>query len=366
MKRHAVEVLFRRKLWLVLPLLLIVPPSIAYALRQVPKQWLVTASVWVDQDKSLYTDDRLGYAPAVNQADLLNNFIRTRSFAESVLSKTPVASELSDPRTADRLLSDFPKHVHASASSTAFIGVTVVTLDRDLSLQIMQGTLDQFQQVLTTQVASQSQTEVSLASQNLADAEATLNRSQQALAQYLAAHPELVAKSTVGSSVSILDQDPQLAKLSQQVSIDQGAYSAAQQRVRDASQSAATGQHGVRYTFMVVDQPKAPLSPVKISLVSRMKVPAIGLVLGLLCAVGMGVCFVLVNHRVLGTYDLERVMTAPVLGELPALRGTRWRWMRRLNRVGRPGWSLQRRPKDVVRMRLTLPARVEPAERGTL
>src|SRR5581483_8868170 len=352
MKRHAAEVLFRRKLWLVLPLLVIVPLSLVYALRHVPKQWLVTASVWVDQDKTLYSDERLGYTPAVNQSDLLNNFVRTRSFAQTVLSKTSVAPELNDPRAADRLIAEFPSHVHASANSSAFIGVTVTTPDRDLSVQMMQATLDQFQQVLTTQLATQSQTEMSLASQNLSDTEAQLNRSQQALAQYLAAHPELVAKSTSGSGPSILDQDPQLAKLTQQVSIDQGVYGAAQQRVRDVSQAAVTGQHGLRYTFMVVDQPTAPLNPVKTSLMSRMKIPAIGTVLALLCAVGLGVWFVLANHRMLGRFDLERVVAAPVLGELPTLRGPRWGWIRRLNRTGQPGWWLQRRPADLVRLRL--------------
>lgn len=366
MKRHAAEVLFRRKLWLVLPLLLIVPASVVYALRHVPKQWLVTASVWVDQDKTLYSDERLGYSPAVNQSDLLNNFTRTRSFAQAVLAKTSVAPELKDPRTADRLISEFPSHVHASASSSVFIGLAVTTPDRDLSFQMMQATLDQFQQVLTTQLATQSQTEISLATQNLSDTDATLNQSQQALAQYLAAHPELVAKSANGSGQAILNQDPQLAKLTQQVSIDQGVYGAAQQRLRDASQAAVTSQHGLRYTFIVVDQPKAPLNAVKPSLMSRMKVPAIGVVLALLCAVGLGVWFVLVNHRLLGAYDVERMVGTPVLGELPTLRGARWRWMRRLNRVGRPGWWPQRRPADLVRLRLTLPARAEPAERGTL
>src|SRR5579885_2958549 len=127
MKRHAAEVLFRRKLWLVLPLLLIVPLSFVYVLRHVPKQWLVTASVWVDQDKTLYTDERLGYSPAVNQSDLLNNFIRTRSFAQTVLAKTSVAPELNDPRTAERLITEFPSHVHASATSSVFIAITVTT-----------------------------------------------------------------------------------------------------------------------------------------------------------------------------------------------------------------------------------------------
>lgn len=367
MKRHVAEVLFRRKLWLLLPLLVIVPLSVAYALRRAPKQWQVTASVWVDEDKQLYSNDRLGYTPAVNQSELLNNFVRTRSFAQSVLAKTSVASQLNDPRTADRLTSEFPKHVHASATSTVFINVTVLTPDRDLSMQIMQATLDQFQQVLTSQLATQNQTAVSLASQSLSDADAELNQSQQALAQYLAAHPELATKSAGSSDqIALRDQDPQLARLSQQVGIDQDAYAAAQQRLRDASQAATSGQQGLRYTFTVVDRPQPPLSPLQTSLMSRVKVPAIGTVLALLLSVGLGVWFALTNRRMLGTFDIERVVQAPVLGELPTLRGGRWRWMRRLNGRGRLSWWLQRRPADRVRMRLTLPARTEPAERGTL
>src|SRR6266540_6748066 len=99
MKQRATEVLFSHKLLLLLPLLVIVPLTILIALRPKAQHWQAFATIWVDQYKPLYQDDRLGYTPATNQARLLDNFIHTRAFAVGVLQHTQLASMLSNPAT---------------------------------------------------------------------------------------------------------------------------------------------------------------------------------------------------------------------------------------------------------------------------
>lgn len=365
MRHHAAAVLFGSKLLLLLPLLIILPITTAFALRPITQQWQTTANVWVDPYKQLYSADNLGYTPALSQADLLNNFIRTRSFAQAVLEKTSIASQLRDPGAADKLERELPLHVHASPSSNSFITVGAIATDRELSLQILQACLAQFQQILAKRVDTQNQTAIDVYQADVADSQSTLSKAQQALAAYLADHPD-AARRTQDSDVSAVNRDPTLARLFDQVNAAQGLYAANQQKYQSAVQSAGAGHVGQSFTFSVIDPPRLPVAPTHASRLSRLKLPLIGGVLGLLLSAGVGLALVLTNQRVLGAYDVTPALSVPVLAEIPRLRANTWRWQRKQFIRRWFSWRWERKPRDVVRLRLALPARASAPERGTV
>src|SRR3712207_6201352 len=104
MRERAVEVLFKHKLLIFLPVLVIVPLSVMVAARPRPQNWQAFATIWIDQYKPLYSDERLLYTPAANTAQLIRNFLGTYSFASQVIESTSLAPMLEQPASRQEAL----------------------------------------------------------------------------------------------------------------------------------------------------------------------------------------------------------------------------------------------------------------------
>jgi len=341
MKQRALEILFKKKFLLLLPFLIIMPLAAVVATRPQPRQWQSLTGVWVDQYKPLYADDRLGYTPAINQAALLNDFVHTRSFARSMIEKTSLAPQLADPRTADEQVRRVQKAVLAVPSSNSFITIAVTMDDPDLVYATAQAVVSNFEDELRRQNEIQSSKTIDLYRQSVTSAEATLTKSQNELADYIAAHPEFSQKAPE-ETVSATQRDPMLGRLIAQVTHDQEAYTSLQQRYVDSQSSAAAGRVGLPFTFQVVDQPVPPLTALQRSRMSLLKLPAIGVVLALMLSCVIAVVLVLSNRAVQSAGDITVPLGIPVLGEIPVLRRSR-RWWRRS-------------PRNAVRLRMGGPA----------
>lgn len=343
MGQRAVEIIFKHKLLIVLPLLIIMPIMIAIALRPQQKQWWVYTTVWVNQNNALYTDGRLGYTPAANQAALLTDFIRTRSFAGDVLQQTQLAPLLQNPKSEASVDTLFWKSVKAYALSNDFLQIGVTMPDPNLAYKTAQAVNAQFQKKLQTGLDAQTKATLSFYSQVLASTQDALTKAQAQLAGYVAQHPELAAAAKGGSISSLSASDGNLALLTQQVSNDQQGYDNARQNYIGAEQAAAARGEAQPFEFTIVDQPVPPLGPIVSSRLTLLKMPAIGLALGLILAAAIATLLVLTNRAVLDSSDIEAGFDMPVLGEVPEL-----------DRQGRFG---RRRHRDAVRLRLAGPAR---------
>jgi capsular polysaccharide biosynthesis protein len=341
MKQRAVEVLFKHKLLILLPALIIVPLSIALALRPRPAEWQAFSTVWVDQYKPLYQDERLGWTPANNQAQLLNNFIHTRTFAVQVLSNTSLAPMLEDPATEADAVHLFWRSASAWPTSNSFVTILVAMHDPDLAYETLQSLVDVYQRTLQERTTTQSQVAVTFQAEGVKQAEAALAKSRAELSAYLAAHPELASRRP-DSGLLLTYQDPALARLSSQVDYDEDTYRTERRRYDQLQSLAGAGVEGQHLAFSVVDEPQRPLAPLRPSRLSLLKLPVVGLVLGTMLSSAVALALVLTNRAVQGPFDIQRQLGVPVIGEIPELRRRRWPW--------------QRVPRHAVRMRLAAPA----------
>lgn len=345
MKQRAAETLFKHKLLILLPLMIILPLTVMIALRPKPVQWQSYATVWVDLYRPLYQDDRLTYAPAASQSQLLNDFLRTRSFALGVVQDTRLAGQVTGPDSEDRAVRTIWRSVKVWPSSTNFINIVVTTSDPELAPEIGQSLLKHFQDVLKARMEVQSKAALALYADKLQKDEQQLQKSRNELAAYLAANPQLATRRP-DSAISPESQDVNLARLTSQVTTDTQSYNATRQRFEDLKVGSAAGIEGQQLAFNVVDAPQQPRRPLGSSRMGLVKLPMIGMLMGLMLGSAIAVLLVVTNRSVLSTHDIRSSLSLPVLGEIPELRRRRWPW--------------QRSPRHAVRIRLTAPARRVP------
>jgi capsular polysaccharide biosynthesis protein len=343
MRQRATEILFKHKLMILLPVIIIVPLTIWIAAQPKTPRWQSTAVVWIDQYQPLWRDERLGHTPATNQAALFNDFVRTRGFAREVIQQTDLAPLLDDPLTEETVIDRYRRSVFAYPTSNVFITISVVMADPELTYQIATASVTSFQEALRRQFEKQSQEAAALDLEKVTQAEAELSKARRELAAYLAARPEL---SRPDSGIDASLRDPQLGRLRYQLTQAEAAYSAAQAKYDALMTQTAAGLKGQEFTFTIVDSPERPIEPIRERLLARIKLPAVGLVLSLMLSSGIAVLLVITNRAVLGAYDVENVLALPVLGEVPELRRRRF-------------W--QRAPRDAVRLRLASPGHIAPA-----
>jgi capsular polysaccharide biosynthesis protein len=343
MRQRATEILFKHKLMILLPLIVIMPLTIWIAAQPSVPKWQSTAVVWIDQYQPLYREDRLGYTPAVNQSALFNDFVRTRGFAREVLQQTDLAPLLDDPTTEEAIINRFRRTVFAFPTSNTFITIVTTMEDPELAYQIGQASVSSFQNALREQLEKQSQEAAALDFENLTKAEAELSKARRDLASYLAAHPEL-NRSDGGLDPSL--RDAQLGRLRYQLTQAEAAYGSAQSKYDALVAQGSAGLKGQEFTFTVIDEPEVPLEPIREGRMALIKLPAVGFVLGLMLSSGIAVLLVITNRAVLGAYDVPGALALPVLGEVPELRRRR-------------PW--QRASRDAVRLRLASPGHIAPA-----
>src|SRR5215207_8100114 len=127
MRYRAVEILFRYKLLILLPVVVITMIAAAAAARPQPVTWQTYTRIWVDQYKLLYQDDRLGFTPASSQAALFNDYLGTRTFALGVAQETRLAALLEKPDGDLEAMYEVWNSVRVWATSNNFITVQVTT-----------------------------------------------------------------------------------------------------------------------------------------------------------------------------------------------------------------------------------------------
>jgi uncharacterized protein involved in exopolysaccharide biosynthesis len=347
MWQRSVEILFKHKFLLLLPFVVIMPMMIALALQPQPKRWSTSATIWVDQYRPLYVDDRLGYSPANSMSQLFNNFLRSRSFARSVLKQTQYAPYLDTPIGEEAALADLWSGVRVYPSSNTFIRLTATMRDPEVAVTVARTVLQEFQTELRKRRETQTNTALGFYQEALNKAQKDLEKARLELVVYLAAHPELFERTPEGLQPSaIREQDSNYTRLNSQTQFAEASYSEARKRYEDLQTSAAAGFEGQELSFVVVDQPEQPLRPFTERRLSLLKLPLIGLVLGLILSAAIATILIITNRAVLGVRDLRSAFALPVLAEIPELRRKRWLW--------------QRRPYDAVRMKLVGPARSAP------
>jgi uncharacterized protein involved in exopolysaccharide biosynthesis len=343
MLQRALEIIFRSKLVILLPMLIVLPITVALALWPQRPQWRAISTVWVDPYKPLALDDRLGLTPALNQSALLQDFLHTHSFVKTVLDQSPLKAQIDDPRTADRAEQVFLRSVKVAPTSNAFFTITVNTEDPALTDAIARNINSTFQDMLQKRLQTQSDTAGKLYGDSLAQSQDALTKSEAQLAAYLAQRPDLAsAAAGGGSGLPLSLRDGNLALLLQQVTADQQSYNTARQRFVDLQWSVATSEDAQPFAFTVVDPPQFPVAPVHTSRLLLLRLPAVGLTVGLMLGGAVAALLVLTNHTIMDSHDVQTYLGVPVIGSVSELGGG--------------GWLASRRRRRSVRLQLASPA----------
>jgi uncharacterized protein involved in exopolysaccharide biosynthesis len=220
-----VETLFRHRLLLTVPMLLLVVLCAGWVLVQ-PPTYASTVRLWVERQQLVSNPNDNPYiTPAQEQTNVLVELLNTKYFCLKVGRRSPLAKVMSDPGATQpgigqRLLSTVGL---ASSSGSALSGPALddavfFTLSRqtlvypagpqiititfsggspELSAQVTQAIADQFVDEKLASQRVQSDAAIDFYSGQVKQAQAELSAADAALDQYVAAHPEQRAANAV-------------------------------------------------------------------------------------------------------------------------------------------------------------------------
>jgi hypothetical protein len=155
-------------------------------------------------------------------------------------------------------------------------------------------------------------------------------------------HPN-IALSSNDSGLPLTIRDRDFGALVEQVTLDQESYNSARRDYMAVQQKSAASRDAQPFTFSVVDQPQRPIAPVKPKILDLVKLPVIGLLLGLMLSAGVATLLIYTDHTIRNPQDIETALGTPVLSVITDL--------------GRSRWAIGRRRADDLRLQVATPAR---------
>jgi len=319
-KRY-LEVCFAHKRLLMAPLLAALIGTAAYIFVQ-PPSYLSSATLWVNGN-GVGTQ-----SAAQTQADIVNQYLKTNSFAVSVAQNSPLGGYLDThgSGTTSRIEGLFGGGGTESKASAdtirLYLGahVTLTPLGpSELTLvvnaptpQVANGTaLALISQLTNAEISARTtaiQAQLALYKSQLADQAKELSTDLDAVRAYLAAHPSLANNSTASST------DAQLAILQDKAAQDRANYSALLAQIDKTNSDLALARQS--QPFRVVDAPKLPSS---VSLFARQELLAIaaGMLAGMLAVVGTGALLVRMDTTIHSQDEVQTMIGLPVIGSTP-------------------------------------------------
>jgi uncharacterized protein involved in exopolysaccharide biosynthesis len=337
MERY-VETFFRFK-WLFLFVLVVVPLLGAfYAFESQLVLFTSTGTVWAEKPAYLTiasTDWSQWDTPAQNQANNVQEFLQTNSFALDVLNQTDLRANLTTPLATQVTLAKLRRSVSVSPVGTHLLAISYSDQQPRAAQQVVQAIIDTFNKEVLSSADSQNSVALAFYQKQLADATTQANDATAALRSYLTAHPELtngsagppVQVSQLVANASFAAQNPELVKLIQ----DQTAAAAEQTKFQNSvdqiefSQSSAAV--GTAQSFRIMDAPVVP----KTAQTSKKKllVPIGISVVAALLFVGGGVILLTLLDSTLRTARVAgQRLAVPVFVAVPLLKERR-SWFRR-------------------------------------
>ncbi len=236
------ETFYRHRLILVAPVALVFLISVSVVYLQ-PRAYDATAKLWVDKDLLGTTAvDTSFSAPADTQVAVLQELLKTRSFAVKVAARGQLVATLLSRRAAaagdpvsqlsnavqgksvsngpltkeqqdDLVFAAITVAAKADSSGPNIVTVTYRDADPDVAAAMAQGIVDQFIVDLLSNQRAQASTAADFYTGQVKTAEVDLSAKDAAVYNYLSAHPELqLATAIPDLTVSQLRRDDDLAR----------------------------------------------------------------------------------------------------------------------------------------------------------
>ncbi len=321
--RRVFESIFGHRLLLAIPLVAAIAGTGAFMIVQ-PPAYASSATIWANGG-GVGTQ-----SPAQSQADVINQYLKTESFAVAVAQAGPLAAYLDGHPSETQGFS--PRSLIGGRSAGAPSGeavraylaahVTITTLGpSELSIsftgptpQVARGTADALlAQLAAGELAAKiaaTQTQLQLYQTELQQDSAVLSADLAAVRSYLAAHPGL------GSGTSAAATDPQLALLQDRANVDQQTYVQLLAKIQQTESDLALAQQPKLQPFRVVDAPQTPSSR---SLFGKQQLLALaaGLLAGLLAVAGIAALLVRLDTTIHSATEVETMLGLQAIGSTP-------------------------------------------------
>ncbi len=321
--RRLLEISFAHKYLLLAPLVAALIGTAGYVLIQ-PASYQSSATLWV-------TGGGVGTESAAQaQADIVNQFLKTNSFAMTVAENGPLGGYLNTHGSS--LTSQIKGLVGGLGSAQKASPVAIqqylaahVTVTQlgpaELSLivsgptpAVAKGTANALiTQLMASEIAVRTapdQTQVALYESQLADQSAALTADLAAVRAYLVAHPNLVSSPAAASI------DSQLAILKDRATVAGQTYVQLLAKIDQAQSDLALAREPNLAPFSVVDSPQTPSSQ---SFLGKQQLIAVaaGLLAGFLVLAGMAALLVRLDSTIHTPDDVQRMVGLPVIGTTP-------------------------------------------------
>lgn len=308
MSQKVLDVLFRHKFLIILPLVILTLAGAAASLSRQTDEYSASAHVWTQRTPLL--SSRLGgqgssfTTPAAHQARVLNDLLRLDSFRQSVADRVGGLEGLS-PLLQRRAVRE--------GTAVFASGENVMTIrhrgeDPLLAQSIVQAIIDTYSETFQSGVIDEAEAAATFYETRLEEASIALDESEQALASY---------QETL-SPVAAIDSDPELAALQADARQAQRGYDEQLGRLEDIYLQRDAALEGRDLSFQVMDPPNLPSSPLPTPRKDLLMLPALGMLLGV--SASGAVLFALTrlddSIRLPGE---ARQLGAPVLAVVPEL-----------------------------------------------
>jgi uncharacterized protein involved in exopolysaccharide biosynthesis len=331
------ETFYRHRLILVAPVALVLLISVSVVYFQ-PRAYDATAKLWVDKDLLGTTAvDTSFTAPADTQVAVLQELLKTRSFAVKVAAKGPLVATLLSRRAAaandpvsqlsnavqgrstsngpltpeqqdDLVFSTISVAATAVSSGPNIITVTFRDADPDVAAAVAQGIVDQFIVELLSDQRAQATTAADFYTGQVKTAAVDLSAKDAAVYNYLSAHPEQqLATAIPDLTVSQLRRDDDLART---------RYESMLAKLDSANLQAQLANDPTPSGLRVIDPALSPRKPVSRT-TQLIEAGGAGLISGLglmlLCLVVLTLADTSLRHSA----EVETMTGLTVAGDIP-------------------------------------------------
>jgi uncharacterized protein involved in exopolysaccharide biosynthesis len=325
-KRY-LEIGFAHKLLLLAPMVAALIGTAAFVLLQ-PAAYQSSATIWVN-------GGGVGsQSAAAAQSDIVNQFLKTNSFALAVAQNSPLGDYLNTHPDAaqgssittqikqllgrsvspqkpsdDAIRTYLAAHVTVAQLGPSELTVTVNGPNPDVA----RGTaLALVTQLSTAEVAARTtpaQTQLALYQAQLQDQAKVISADLAAIRDYLAAHPNLAKDPNAAAT------DPQLALLQDAASVAKQTYVALLAKIDQTQSDLDLARKPNNGPFRVVDSPQTPAAPS----VGKQQLIAggAGVLAGLLLMAVMAALLVRLDTTIHSPDEVHRMVGLNVLGSTP-------------------------------------------------
>ena len=310
--RRYIEAAFRLKFRLLIGAALVFG-VVSAALYLAKQGYGASATVWVEQpiyfaDTGMTKNWNPYMTPADNQANILQELLRTRQFALNVANgaQIPMPNEVVE----NRVLDDLQKGMRIESQGTHLIKISYSAEKPTYCKVLVEQVIMLFTEQLNASRAEQADVALELYKKQKDTYEAQMQKSRDALSRYIQANPESV---TAGSA-----PNPQLVALQQQYESDRSSYEEVTQKIERVTIDATTAGKLSEQFFRMIDAPSDP-EPNMMTVKQLITNSALALVMSLMLMVGVTLLGAWTDPAIYSAHEITGLAPVAEDGSTPEL-----------------------------------------------